>query len=144
MKKVFILGSPDPEMMAIEDYLSNKGVQFLYASVNGKERVRPFEANKAAKVLDPKTMREVLLPVEFVVIECRLEGIKPDMIIDHHNPGDPGFGRPPKEAFEASSIGQLLTMFNDGPDTIVRVNGWTGRAAIVAAADHCLGAAYRN
>ena len=30
--------------------------------------------------------------------------------IDHHQPGDPGYGRPVEEAFAASSLGQLLIL----------------------------------
>jgi hypothetical protein len=29
-------------------------------------------------------------------------------LIDHHFPGDPGFGKPPAEAFNASSLGQFI------------------------------------
>src|SRR5690606_3150380 len=29
--------------------------------------------------------------------------------IDHHRPGDPGYGRPPSEFLSASSLGQVIT-----------------------------------
>src|SRR5690606_25622302 len=31
------------------------------------------------------------------------------VVIDHHRPGDPGYGRPPEEFLAASSIGQVIT-----------------------------------
>jgi len=70
---------------------------------------------------------------------------------DHHRPGDPGYGRPPEEYLAASSIGQLMALL--GP------TGWAAQRRImggaslheaaqeinkIAAADHCLEAAYRG
>src|SRR5690606_16260759 len=34
-------------------------------------------------------------------------------VIDHHRPGDPGYGKPPAEFFSASSIGQVLKHLQD-------------------------------
>lgn len=114
----------------------------------------------------------------------------PDRVvrIDHHAPGDPGYGRPPAEYLPASSLGQVvaelarLAALRDvawpadacdeapesglawtGTDWVVRVEatwdqpcgphccGSVGGSRyipteilLVAAADHCLGAAYRG
>jgi hypothetical protein len=35
------------------------------------------------------------------------------VIIDHHNPGDPGYGRSPAEFLPASSIGQVIAILGD-------------------------------
>lgn len=91
---------------------------------------------------------------------------------DHHRPGDPGYGRPPAEFLPASSAGQVVTELarlgvlprwrgthlgdgraHDG----VSVGDWTAATlpgsyatlvpreiVLAAAADHCLGAAYRG
>lgn len=84
--------------------------------------------------------------------------------IDHHRPGDPGYDKQPDEYFAASSIGQFIRLLVEAdilaphyPDVQdVEETGWhvvgeavrTGiswqRAAMIAAADHCLAAAYRG
>jgi hypothetical protein len=96
------------------------------------------------------------------------------VVIDHHRPGDWGFGRPAEEFLAGSSIGQLITQiayhwvdFPHWPEVqIVRgmlsgvayqhdigyiacVEGGPTRVIpqeilMVAAADHCLAAAYRG
>lgn len=71
------------------------------------------------------------------------------VVLDHHRPGDPGYGRSPAEYWSASSLGQLckeLALENKvlpGP----WVKGeWIPPKELmfVAAADHCLEAAYRG
>jgi hypothetical protein len=78
--------------------------------------------------------------------------------IDHHRPGDPGFGRPPAEFVEASSIGQVVRALalnwwvDAGVYSEVNNRGFSEtwhaplspEHILVAAADHCLGAAYRG
>lgn len=56
-------------------------------------------------------------------------------VVDHHRPGDPGYGRPSAEFMTASSIGQVLAIL--GREA-------TQEQRLVAAADHCLAAAYRG
>src|SRR5690606_35947049 len=98
-----------------------------------------------------------------------LTGSYPEIIrIDHHRPGDPGYGRSPEEFLPASSIGQvwasLLRLRNDGWDSPLysgtgsvywNDRRWYGDTPygqvdvpeallLVAAADHCLAAAYRG
>jgi len=102
--------------------------------------------------------------------------------IDHHAPGDPGYGRPPDEFLPASSIGQVVSdlarsttvaagwephgyapdeyapeLAYPSPGEIRLIDpGWAVHSpaigwrlvpreiVMVAAADHCLGAAYRG
>ncbi len=88
-------------------------------------------------------------------------------IIDHHRPGDPGYGKPPAGFLFASSVGQVWRYLNapeyrswewrrygggmflfDGEWRLLRIAG--GALSVpydvvyAAAADHCLGAAYRS
>jgi hypothetical protein len=55
------------------------------------------------------------------------------VVIDHHRPGDPGYDAPPERFWEGSSLGQLCCHLELPP---------TERDLWIAAADHCLGAAY--
>jgi hypothetical protein len=55
------------------------------------------------------------------------------VVIDHHRPGDPGYDAPPERFWEGSSLGQLCCHLKLSP---------TERDLWIAAADHCLGAAY--
>jgi hypothetical protein len=88
--------------------------------------------------------------------------------LDHHRPGDRGYGRPPAEYLTASSIGQvlmycapqLMALYHAGceqPEPFLsNENDSLGcrncnavvyvvpRLRLIAAADHCLGAAYRG
>jgi hypothetical protein len=92
------------------------------------------------------------------------------MWADHHRPGDPGFGRPPADFLPASSVGQVLQIlacrqdWNAGEDSrwysapgalYFVEGGWhldtcygtvdvSREIILTAAADHCLGAAYRR
>lgn len=50
-------------------------------------------------------------------------------------PGDPGYAKGPGEYFEGSSLGQVLAMLEMEPDETQR---------LLAAADHCLTAAYQG
>ena len=55
--------------------------------------------------------------------------------IDHHNPGDPGFGKEPSLYMEGSSLGQLIRLFGKEP---------TKEQMFIAAGDHCIAAAYKG
>src|SRR5690606_31605785 len=64
--------------------------------------------------------------------------------IDHHRPGDPGYGRPPSDFLPASSVGQVLLEL-DRLGVADRLSAADIIEAIhAAAADHCLAAAYRG
>ena len=139
MARLWVLGAPDPEMEAIEVLLSDAKETVAYATVNG-QRCHPGNAYRssceAARGFSG-TVYEVECRVD-VLHGSATESIDSDanvVTVDHHRPGDPGYGRPPAEFLAASSIGQVLRAM-DLPST--------PHIAMVAAADHCLGAAYRG
>lgn len=134
---LFVLGAADPEMQAIEALLAAHDVPRLRATVAGK-RVYPANAYKAelppaAEVVRARGGRVYL-------VECVGVAAPGVTRIDHHMPGDPGYGRPPAEYWQASSLGQTVAALIDvGLDVAV-----TPAMRLTAAADHCLGAAYRG
>ena len=123
----FVLGAKDPEMQEIARVLDTQGVPYAYATLKGVP-VRTSEAYCATGI-------KGLLPSDanIVFVECAVMGLQPDEICDHHNPGDPGFGKPPDKYFEGSSLGQVLKLL--GLEA-------THEQRIIAAADHCLRHAY--
>ncbi len=141
-KRLYILGADDPEMSLIEKGLRNAKQLIAYATVGGK-RVAPFNAYEPEDLRFADSKEHEFLSV--VLVECSmpacLEGAKPELIIDHHRPGDPGFGEPPEKFWEASSIGQLFAHAErEGFDLGLDMH----QAKLAAAADHCLGAAYKG
>lgn len=133
MNTLFVLGAPDPEMAATQLLLSHHNIPTRPAMSGGK-RVNPASAYRADPPSDMARFDYI------ATVECNI-GLAVDHQIDHHNPGDPGFGLPPADFWRASSIGQVWD--------------WLGARAMVggdpphdllltAAADHCLGAAYRG
>lgn len=142
---LWILGAPDPEMAAIERLLRDDGRRVAYAVGPDGHRVHPGNAYQAAGATpDGATLAELLDQGERIaLVECGGPSIDPDcwVRIDHHRPGDPGYGRPPAEYWPASSLGQVARMIltpapsvRDAPTELL----------LVAAADHCLGAAYQG
>lgn len=125
---MFILGAADPEMSEIEGVLRNTRREFGYAGLNGS-RVAPGTAYKAVEVIPVQGSPGG----EMVFVECAVDGVLAARVIDHHRPGDPGYGAPPERYLEASSLGQLLQLLGLDADR---------RQRIIAAADHCLFAAY--
>lgn len=95
--RIWILGpSSDPEMEAIEGLLREAGERIIYARADSAYRV--------AALSEP-------IPAGATVyrVECDGPAIPADaIVIDHHRPGDPGYGRPPEEFLPASSIGQVI------------------------------------
>jgi hypothetical protein len=158
--RLWMLGAADPEMEAIEALLLECGERVTYATADG-HRVTGGTAYRA----DP-------VPGATHWVECESPGQAREVIIDHHRPGDPGYGRPPAEFLLASSIGQVIAALIDAGVSFPRgvgrglameitVPGWRfdgewmyeGAGARIylrldrlftAAADHCLGAAYRG
>lgn len=143
---VFVLGAQDPEMRLIAEILDSLSLHVLKATKRGK-RVYPGNAYQA----DAPDLHAGSFPVLYAV-ECGWQGESANVVhIDHHRPGDPGYGKPPSQYFSAASIGQLF-------EVVLHVLNCTGRredaermlrdyghvAQLVAAADHCLGAAYRG
>lgn len=170
--RLWLLGADDPEMRAINTLLRACGESVAYAM--GKDGKRVTAGNM---YLASGPWPEVETEITYLV-ECGWSGaeVMPKAFgnvvqIDHHRPGDRGYGRPPAEFLSASSIGQVtaeLARLN------VRCPIWPSRhvggvvgsfshlagdvlicapsgtstvpraLVLVAAADHCLGAAYRG
>lgn len=124
MEHFFILGAPDPEMDTIEALLAERGAPFTFATCAGK-RVNPGTAYKADPV-------EIPAGTNPVWVECASTQQR-HVVIDHHRPGDTGYGLPPENYWEASSIGQACALLGVNP---------TPELQLVAAADHCLAHAY--
>ncbi len=131
----FILGAKDLEMDTIESVLKSSGALFGYAGVvrgdNGQTvRVGPNNAYRAETIIGVDAIAHHRL----VFVECDFERC------DHHRVIDAGYGKSPEEFLEASSIGQVIRMLvRNGIEVPV-----TGRIRAVAAADHCLPAAYQG
>lgn len=124
----FVLGASDPEMAAIETLLRERGESYTLATINGR-RVFPANAYHADPVLAPPGYR-------LVAVECGWNGgDRPARSCDHHRPGDAGYGKPPSGFWTASSLGQVCTLLGVKP---------TENYRMLAAADHCLAAAYRG
>lgn len=124
---LFILGASDPEMEEIEKRVRGAGLPVLHAFF-GHQRVQPCNAYRAT---GPSCETDRLV----VCVECEVAGLDAAVRIDHHRPGDPGYGQPPEKYWEASSIGQVCQRLGIAPTKELR---------IIAAADHCLAAAYRG
>ena len=118
--RVWILGASDPEMQAIETLLRECGERVEYATSDADGLVRVTAANAYRGVTMPAALRsgyhgERVVPAgtTWYQVECDLGGVRPygdpGVVIDHHRPGDPGYGRPPSEFLAASSIGQVTS-----------------------------------
>lgn len=112
-KTVFVLGAPDPESMFLFRTLTACGFIVEWATCGGVP-VSPRTAYEADVVeIQNRYYNPVFVWVECLPRECsraKLEGCHGDKLIDHHNPGDKGYGRSEAEAFEASSVGQLADL----------------------------------
>jgi hypothetical protein len=128
---VLILGAADPEMEMIERLAREAGCAVGYATHRG-QRVRPETAYQADGVEGINLHEACDRAGLIVVVECapapgcedwawQRTGLVPgleDQIdcaavvlrIDHHRPGDPGYGRPPAEFLPASSLGQVISI----------------------------------
>ncbi len=139
----FILGANDLEMKAIEGLLSEKNLPFGYAAAPGRDgnvvRCHPGNAGKFTEIVSPDGEKISVENFDQVVlVECNpAEGVQtPEVIVvDHHKPGDPGFGKSPAEFEAGSSLGQIAKLLGVS---------LTKKQKAVAAADHCLTAAYQG
>jgi hypothetical protein len=135
----FVLGARDPEMREIAAVL---GAQ-RYASVHAARSNVPVAARTAydadGVVLlsgSGRPLPSVLAAdAPLVFVECSLHRRRPQLRVDHHRPGDPGYNMPPERYLEGSSLGQVLRLLEREPSPTQR---------LLAAADHCLTAAYRG
>lgn len=136
---VFVLGAQDPEMRAIERVLSASGISFGHAAVQHRRcnSSSAYDADSVVLVGNDGVHRQFLLrPTQDVAfVECGVRGHNPVLHIDHHNPGDPGFGVEPANYMKGSSLGQVLAYCEIKP---------TEDHRLLCAADHCLTAAYQN
>lgn len=115
-KRLWVLGASDPEMQMIEDLLVAAGEYVAYAADATEKRIRG--GMPAETVIPCPRAREWTgdgvdgSTVELILVECSLppgmEVARSVTRIDHHSPGDPGYGRPPSEFMAASSLGQVL------------------------------------
>lgn len=118
-------------MAAIAELLRAAGETALEATSEGR-RVHAGTAY-AADVVPAVTGT-------LICVECAERHVVPreaTIAVDHHRPGDPGYGEPPAHYWSASSIGQVwqrLYGAQPPPETL----------RLIAAADHCLAAAYRG
>ena len=163
MIRLWILGAPDPEMAAIETLLREEcGEYVVYATLAHEptRRVRPAEAYRDDLTVAPSESGPAWpgadpITVTIYTVECALPpgmGEARHVIVDHHRPGDPGYGMPPASFWDASSIGQVIEQLSCCGGHHERGNDgccqWRvdaiARHQLVAAADHCLAAAYRG
>ena len=91
--RLWILGASDPEMVEIEALLRECGERVEYATRQGR-RVTPGDMYRADLPLCVPGV------TEYVWVECDHDPVVhpaevTESHIDHHRPGDPGFGRPP-------------------------------------------------
>lgn len=126
----FVLGVDDPEMRRIEEVLKEQGCSFTYATKDGR-RVHPGNAYNA----DSLTFE---ISPQVVFVECNLAILGNAQIIrvDHHREGDPGYGRPFSEFWQASSIGQIYDL--------LRITEIPHDDLVLAAMDHCPPVAIRG
>lgn len=128
MKKIFaVLGAFDPEMQEIQRVLTDAGVPWAPARIRAS-RVKAHQAYDADRLHAQIPAGHAILSVE-----CAVRGLPADVQVDHHHPGDAGYGKGPEDYLAGSSLGQVLQLLGVEP---------TKRHRYVAAADHCLSAAY--
>lgn len=126
---LFVLGAPDHEMQEIERVCKEMGLAYGYATQHGSivHTHQAYQATGVTRLVPPD--------VDIVLVECHVLGLRAKVVIDHHQPGDPGYGKSPEQFFEGSSLGQFLSLLGLEP---------TQRQRVIAAADHCLTAAYQG
>jgi hypothetical protein len=138
-ESVFVLGARDPEMREIAQVLGKVQLDFVHAARDGFA-VSPrsaYDADGVVNFVRPGRAEEAVLPPQApsVFVECTVRGREPQLRVDHHHPGDPGYDKPPERYLEGASIGQTLQLLEMDP---------TPTQKLLAAADHCLTAAYQG
>ena len=161
---VFVLGAADPEMqaieLAIEHICQQLGVRanVQYAAFVGADgtvnRCHGGVAYKATHLLDSwelicnglDSAISTTIPAGRtpIWIECEHVGsVRSGHVIDHHRAGDPGYGLPPSQFWEASSIGQIYALFlENGVDLQLCAAAFGEDRFLIAASDHCPGHAF--
>lgn len=135
----FLLGAQDPEMREIQRVVKAAGMAYLHAARDGVRcsAANAYAANGAVLAGRDNQPRPAVLPPKapVIMVECDLPGHPPVARVDHHNPGDPGYEKLPREYLSGSSLGQVLMLLEMEPNDTQR---------LLAAADHCLTAAYQG
>lgn len=132
MQYLFVLGASDPEMQYIERLALTHGHQVVHAFSRGR-RVHAGNAYDADFI--PVSTEDY--PGQVVWVECAMQnqsGTR-EVVVDHHQPGDPGYDLPPASYWKGSSLGQVCELIGVRPSRELRM---------AAAADHCLSAAYQG
>lgn len=162
----FVLGAPDPEMNFIQDslyrlfpaaeiYVAGTVDEFgvfkrchpgnAYAATAAKCELSSSVVPLQAATADTLGTVRGLQPV-FVECNIPLVGWNGNYIMDHHNPGDRGFGGKPEHYWESSSVGQIYNLLHFwGAHPLKLERAFQGeKRFLVAASDHCPGHAYRG
>jgi hypothetical protein len=134
---LFILGAQDVEMREIERTLAGTGLPYAHACRSSQRchSGSAYMADSAALIGKHGGSRSVLITpgAPVALVECHMARASIALRIDHHNPGDPGYEAPPSSYLSGSSLGQLLDLLGLEASADQR---------LLAAADHCLTAAY--
>ena len=134
-----VLGAQDPEMREIEKLLAEAGLSVLHAAHAGRRcsAQNAYAANGVVHLGLDGVHRAAVLPprAPALFVECAIEGRPTQARVDHHHPGDPGYEMPPARFLEGASLGQVLQLLQREPTETQR---------LLAAADHCLTAAYQG
>jgi hypothetical protein len=133
MGRLFVLGSKDIEMDAVESLLRSQREDYVYAKFGGK-RVSPSTAYTDGDLIEVDGYDQLVL------VECKPKTSKDidSVSVDHHFPGDHGYGKPPILFWCASSLGQVWSILM--PKTEIPPKKYK----YIAAADHCLRQAYNG
>lgn len=103
---VFVLGTHDAEMAAIEQLFVAACIPYAYAHDEDGSRTAYQDAYRASTVSNPLLVEsaESIIP-----IECCIPTYKSHYAgrIDHHRPKDPGYEGDPSDAWLLSSLGQV-------------------------------------
>jgi hypothetical protein len=136
---IVVLGAQDPEMREIEQLLASDRRPWLHAAC-GRQRCSAqtaYAADAVVRLGRDGVARPGVLPPKApaVFVECTVHGRTPQLRVDHHHPGDPGYAMPPQRYLDGASLGQMLRLLEREPTETQR---------LLAAADHCLTAAYQG
>lgn len=107
--RIFVLGARDSEMLAIEQLLALAGEKTEFARVADGTRVNLGTAYKAVSPAPAPGQVWVECANGWPTAADAPLGVT---VVDHHRDGDPGFGLPPEQFWEASSIGQVFEMIS--------------------------------
>lgn len=135
----FALGAQDREMREIEKVLTKFGLEYAYAATSGlrSDSSQAYQSQGVCSISADGRFRSAVPPPNKAIafVECTIPLRTPDARLDHHNPGDPGYEAPPERYLEGSSLGQVLALLGEKA---------TADQRLMAAADHCLTAAYQG